>query len=310
MLTVLIATYNGGKTLPEVLNEYCKQDLPKEEWKLVLIDNGSTDNTKEIIEAFLPLLPITYLFEPRRGKNAALNTGLSHIEGDLIVFSDDDVLPHTNWLKELRIAADSHPLHSIFGGPVLPEWESPPEDWILSWVPLKPAFAILDDQEEGDKKGGNATVFGPNMAVRSNIFEMGYKFDETVGPNGSNYAMGSETDLLLRLRQEGFKAWHCKKAIVKHMIRSSQMNRRWILARAIRYGRGIYRSGLVRTEWKSYLWGIPVRLCLEILNKIRRLGAAKLSGNAEGIFEQHWHLNVFLGMAIEARTMHKNKEEK
>ena len=250
MLSVLIATYNGGKTLPAVLNEYCKQDLPKEQWKLVLIDNGSTDNTKEIIEKFVPLLPIIYLFEPRKGKNAALNTGLSSIEGDLIVFSDDDVLPHMSWLKELREAADSHPLHSIFGGPVLPEWESPPEDWILSWVPLKPAFAILDDQEEGDKRGGNATVFGPNMAVRSNIFEMGYKFDETVGPNGSNYAMGSETDLLLRLRQAGFKAWHSKNAIVKHMIRSSQMDRRWILARAIRYGRGIYRSGLVRAEWK------------------------------------------------------------
>ena len=56
MLTVLIATYNGAKTLPAVLNEYCKQDLPKEEWKLVLIDNGSTDNTKEIIERILAFI--------------------------------------------------------------------------------------------------------------------------------------------------------------------------------------------------------------------------------------------------------------
>jgi len=92
------------------------------------------------------------------------------------------------------------------------------------------------------------------MAVRSNIFEIGYKFDENIGPNGANYAMGSETDLLLRLRHAGFKAWHCKNAIVKHMIRSSQMDRRWILARAIRYGRGVYRSGLVRSEGKPHLW--------------------------------------------------------
>ena len=95
MLTVLFATYNGEKTLPAVLNAYSKQSLPKEEWKLVIVDNGSNDNTKEIINEFLPLLPITLLFEPRRGKNVALNTGLSHIEGDLIVFTDDDVLPHT-----------------------------------------------------------------------------------------------------------------------------------------------------------------------------------------------------------------------
>ena len=107
--------------------------------------------------------------------------------------------PIQNWLKELRIAADSHPSYSIFGGPILPKWESPPEDWILSWVPLKPTFAILDDQEEGDN-GRYGLVFGGNMAVRSSIFQMGYKFDETVGPNGSNYAQGSESQLLKRLR--------------------------------------------------------------------------------------------------------------
>jgi glycosyltransferase involved in cell wall biosynthesis len=309
MLTVLIATYNGAKTLPIVLHEYCKQALPKAEWKLALVDNGSTDNTKEIIEEFLPLLPVTYLFEPRRGKNVALNAGLSHVEGDLIFFTDDDVLPHENWLKELRAAADSHPVHSIFGGPILPEWESPPEDWILSWVPLKPAFGILDDQEEGDKGGKNATVFGANMAVRSNIFEMGYRFDETVGPNGSNYAMGSETDLLVRLRQAGFKAWHCKNAVVKHIIRTPQMDKQWILARAIRYGRGMYRAGLVGAELKSDIWGMPVRLYLEILNKVFHLGAAKLSENAESMFTQHWHLNVFLGMATEARNIYKERKK-
>jgi glycosyltransferase involved in cell wall biosynthesis len=305
MLTVLIATHNGAKTLPIVLGEYCKQTLPKTEWKLAIVDNGSTDNTKEVIDKFVPLLPVMYLVETRRGKNVALNSGLAHIEGDLVLFTDDDVLPHENWLKELRTEADSRPFHSIFGGPILPAWESPPQDWILSWVPLKPAFGILDDQEEGDKDGKGATVFGANMAVRSNIFKMGYRFDETVGPNGSNYAMGSETDLLLRLRKKGFKSWHCKNAIVKHMIRSSQMEKQWILNRAIRYGRGIYRAGLVEPELKLCIWGMPVRLYLEILNKVIRLGAANLSRNAEGIFTQRWHLNAFFGMATEARNIRK-----
>jgi glycosyltransferase involved in cell wall biosynthesis len=303
MFTILIATYNGGKTLPAVLDAYRKLAGVSGGWKLVLINNGSDDDTKDIINEFSALLPISHLFETRRGKNIALNTGLSHIEGDLVVFTDDDVLPQSDWLKELRTAADSHPSYSIFGGPILPEWESQPEDWILSWVPLAPTFAILQDLDEGPLEK-NMRVFGPNMAIRSSIFQMGFKFDETIGPNGSHYAQGSEAELLKRLGQAGFKAWHCKNAKVRHIIRSSQMNKKWVLGRAIRFGRGQYRLGRVGRQWKSHAWGMPVYLYLEILNKVCRLGIARLSRNDEKIFKEHWYLNVFLGMATEARNIY------
>jgi glycosyltransferase involved in cell wall biosynthesis len=307
MLSVLFATYNGGRVLPAVLEAYSKQSLSKDEWKIIIVDNGSNDNTNEVVSKFLPLLPITFLSESRKGKNVALNTGLSHIDGDLIVFTDDDVFPHVDWLKELRTAADSHPAYSIFGGPILPKWESPPEDWILSWVPLKPTFSILDDQEEGDH-GRKSAVFGPNMAVRSNIFEMGYKYDERVGPKGTNYAMGSETEFLRRLLKDGFKVWFCENAVVEHFIRSSQMEKEWILARAIRYGRGSYRLGMVGVKYRSYFQGIPLYLYVEILNKVYRLGKAKLSGNPESIFKEHWNLNYLYGIAMEARNIYKENK--
>ena len=87
MLTVLIATYNGAKTLPEVLSAYCALEPPDGGWKLVIVDNGSTDHTKEIVATFRHHLPLTYLYEPRQGKNTALNTGLSNISGDLVVLT-------------------------------------------------------------------------------------------------------------------------------------------------------------------------------------------------------------------------------
>jgi glycosyltransferase involved in cell wall biosynthesis len=58
-------------------------------WKLVIVDNGSTDRTRD-------KLRLTYLFEFKRGKNAGLNTGLAHVEGDLIVLTDDDAVPRTD----------------------------------------------------------------------------------------------------------------------------------------------------------------------------------------------------------------------
>lgn len=307
MITVLIATYNGAITLPDVLTAYHNLKTPDEEWKLVIVDNGSSDPTKEIITSFIHLLPITYLFEPRRGKNIALNTGLSSIVGDLIVFTDDDVIPHPDWLRQLRLAADSQPLYSIFGGPVLPLWESLPDDWILLWMPLGPTFSILDSKEEGPIEVHY--VYGNNMAIRSRVFQAGYKFDETIGPKGSNYAMGSETELLMRLHKSGFKAWHCSSAIVHHMIRSFQMDQKWVLSKAIRFGRGMYRLGNEFPNWTSFFFGIPRYWYRRIFHQIVRVGKAKWSGDAERIFGERWRLNYLLGIALEARHIYKSREK-
>jgi L-malate glycosyltransferase len=306
MLTILIATYNGAKTLPEVLSAYCALEPPDGGWKLVIVDNGSTDHTKEIIAAFRHRLPLTYLCEPKKGKNAALNTGLSTISGDLVVLTDDDVLPRSDWLRQLRLAAHSQPLYAIFGGPILPKWQLPPEEWMLTWVPMGPTFALLNSFDEGPINP--RLVFGPNMAVRADIFQRGYRFDEAIGPQGSSYAMGSEGEFLRRLAKAGFKAWHCRDAIVEHIIRSFQMNKAWVLARAVRYGRGQYR--LAAKELPSLpasVLGIPMSLLLHILAQGLRLGCAKLSSDREKVFKAQWRLNFLVGKSIEARQLYQKR---
>lgn len=302
MLTVLIATYDGAETLPDVLNAYCQLESPNGGWKLIIVDNGSPDHTKEIIASFSKRLPLTYLIESKRGKNVALNTGLSDVSGDLVVFTDDDVLPQPDWLRQIRSAADSHLSFSIFGGPILPKWKSSPEDWILDWVDLGTTFAILYPAEEGPFNPH--LVWGPNMAIRSDIFQKGYRFDETIGPKGANYAMGSETKFILRLTKAGFKVWHCKKAVVHHVIQSSQMTQDWVLNRAIRRGRGKYRQEAQDSPSSlALLLGIPRSLLLQILVQSLRVGRAWWRGDAEKIFKARWELNFLIGRAIEAQLI-------
>lgn len=308
MLTVLIATYNGAKTLPEVLKAFCRLQTPAGGWKLVIVDNGSTDATKEIIHSFVDRLPLSYLFEPSRGKNAALNTGLAHVEGDLVVLTDDDVLPRSDWLLEMRGAADSHPSFSLFGGTVVPRWEIPPEEWILvilAWVPVGLVFGNTDPSwNEGPIKP--YCLFGANMAIRAEIFEAGYRFSVRIGPRGRNYAMGSETELTLRLGKAGFMSWHCKQAVVEHIVRRFQMNRAWILGRSLKFGRGSYRTWIQYEDigLKSYL-GIPRHLIKEIVKQALYVGRAKLSGDTKELFQQRWKFNYLLGQAIEAWLIHR-----
>jgi glycosyltransferase involved in cell wall biosynthesis len=302
MMTVLMTTHNGAETLPEVFDAYRKLDPPIGGWKLVVVDNGSTDNTKEIITSFLSRLPLTYVFEPTLGQNVAVNTGLLSVTGDLVVKTDDDALPRPDWLVQMRFAADSQPSFSIFGGAIVPQWEVPPEDWILKWE-----GSILAITDPGWEEGPIAAprVYGPNMAFRSGAIKAGYRFDTSLGPVGSRYGMGNETDFLQRLEKAGFRAWHCKRAVVAHMILKNQMKKEWVLGRAIPAGRAEYQREL-RDDQNSptTLLGVPRYMLREILTQAIHFGRAKVSQDADAVFRERWRLHFLIGRAIEGRILH------
>lgn len=304
MLSVLMATHDGASTLPEVLDAYCRLVAPVGGWHCVIVDNGSADSTKDIIESYLERLPLTYVFESVQGKNAALNTGLAMVKGDLVIFTDDDAIPHPDWLCEMRSAADANPSFSIFGGAIIPRWELQPEPWLTSWVQLGPVFSLTDPTwREGPVPP--YFVFGPNMAIRASVFEAGYRYDTTIGPRPGQYAMGSESELTSRLSKAGFTAWFCKKALVEHIIRRLQMERRWILRRGIRYGRGKYRWSIQQENvGRKKLFGVPGYLLRELVKKALIVARAKFSGDDAEFFECRWVFNYLLGQAIEAHEIY------
>ena len=293
-----MTTRDGQRTLPRVLGAYADLEPLEGGWRLIVVDNGSTDATAEILRSFSEKLPLTCLFEARRGQNRGRNAGLDRIEGDLVVFTDDDAIPRRDWLAQIRRAADANPGFAIFGGAILPRWESPPEDWVLRWVPQAAVFAITDPAwEEGPIR--SSWVFSPNMAIRAAVFRDGHRFDERFGPREGSYPMGSETELTQRLTGAGLLSWHARKAIVEHVIRPYQMTQEWILSRAVRFGRGQYRLSSQRQRPRSIL-GVPVGPIRGILSSAGRLALAKRSGDPEATFRWRWNLRCSIGNALEA----------
>ena len=303
MLTVLIATRNGAKTLPGVLEAYCRLESPRGGWKMVIVDNGSTDGTGDIIASFSDRLPLTYVFEPAAGKNRALNAGLAFVSPDLVALTDDDTFPRPDWLVRIRQAADAQPTYGIFGGAVLPRWETSPAAWLLKWVPLAPSFAVTNpDLREGPTDGHQ--VFGPNMAVRAEIFLAGHRFDPSIGPTDArNYPMGSETEFVLRMMRQGVTAWWVPTAVVDHLVRTVQMHPRWIIRRAARAGRGQCRLGLNRPPHATlHFLGITIFLYYEVARKAVGIVVAALLFDGEKLFHRRWALSYICGYALEARA--------
>jgi glycosyltransferase involved in cell wall biosynthesis len=273
---------------------------------LVVVDNGSTDRTREIIESFLTVLPLTCLFEGNLGKNAALNTGLAHLAGDLAVFTDDDVFPRSDWLLQLQKAADDHPSYSIFGGAILPRWEVPPSRWV-GWVPPAPVFAITDPRlREGPTDPG--FLYGPNIAIRAHVFHAGTRFDPSIGPRGAEYPMGSEAELLQRLKGQGLKAWYVQQAVVEHFIRDYQISKSWMLKRATRFGRGQLRLMNASGTTAPRRFGLPRRCFLHMLKRFVTISTAWLKSDEQKMFLARWELNCLWGQVVEARLLRRRRQ--
>jgi hypothetical protein len=146
------------------------------------------------------------------------------------------------------------------------------------------------------------------MAVRASVFASGFRFNTAIGPNGTNYAMGSEAEFVRRVLGAGYKAWHSASAVVHHIIRREQMTREWVLGRAVRFGRGQYRLNYHEfLRPPRSLMGIPLYMVREMAEHAFSMTKARISGDARALFQEQWKLRYLYGQAVEARIL--NHEE-
>jgi glycosyltransferase involved in cell wall biosynthesis len=235
-ITVLFATLNGTYTLPRVLDRMEMLIPPGGGWKIVAVDNGSSDGSYELLQSRASRLPMQVLREPRRGKNVALNAGLAFVEGDIVALTDDDIILSKDWLTTLEKIAYCQTEFDIFGGPIFPVWEQPPPPWLLRNVPR--SFLGWTDFQEGEIDAG--LIWGGNMAVRTQLFKK-LRFAE-------GWEMHSETEFTIRAQKEGHRCWHSHASPAGHIIKPHQLSKEWHLERA--YARGRTDRRICRTEMK------------------------------------------------------------
>jgi glycosyltransferase involved in cell wall biosynthesis len=250
-ISVLIATYNRADILRQTLENMTCLDRDGLSVEFVVVDNNSSDHTKEVIESFTDRLPIFYLFESRPGKNCALNKALNEVPlGKLVVFTDDDVKPKKDWLKAIIAITNRWPDYKVFGGKqflIYPEVEIP--KWASSKVVMEIAFGWHDYGDKERPYSPNTFPFGANFWVRGEIFEDNKRFNESIGPQPGSYIMGSEISFLRSLSEEGYRIVYSPNAVVGHCVCPNQISRLNILRRAYRCGRqGPHIGGLCRRK--------------------------------------------------------------
>jgi GT2 family glycosyltransferase len=153
-------------------------------------------------------------------------------------------------------------------------------------------------------------VYGPNMAIRTAVFQSGVRFDPSIGPRSSSYyAMGSETELTIRLSRQGYKAWYVPSAVVEHFIRDKQLHKSWVLKRAIRYGRGCFRLGNVEKKYGGLplLFGVPRTYFRQICGEEKSIIKAWLMSDERELLSACWRRNCLWGQMVEAYLRHRRR---
>ncbi|MBI2527080.1 MAG: glycosyltransferase family 2 protein [Candidatus Rokubacteria bacterium] len=305
MISVVFSTRNGVRTLVRTCDALCRVDAPSGGWELIAVDNASTDDTAAVLARYRTRLPLTVLSCPTPGKNIALNLALAHVKGDLVVFTDDDVLPARDWLMAMKAVATEQASVAVFGGRILPEWPFPPPEWVLGHVDLAVAFGLhSDDMPEGLDVPW--VVWGGNMMIRASVFRGGIRFNEALGPAPGQYVMGGETELVRRLSAAGHRCYFSNRPVVKHIIRPDQLTRCWTLHRARRHGKWLcVEESMVRPEQQrvALVFGVPRWRVRRLLTEYLRASAKGGWFATRASYRHSWNVQLELGFCAQSRAM-------
>jgi glycosyltransferase involved in cell wall biosynthesis len=232
--SVLISTHNRAHLLNETLNHLRNQAPGVSSWELIVVNNGSFDETSSVLDRAKVGLPLIVVDEPQLGKSRALNKALKIARGDLLIFTDDDIEPAPGWLNQLISAAQRWPDHNIFGGAVIAKFPAGTPVWLREHPYSAIYFANLAPEiPEGPVEGWPV---GPNYAIRARTME-GLSFNTKLGPQGKINLMGDETELFRKLLARGERTIYVPSAIIRHIVRERQIKPRWLRKRAFYFGR-------------------------------------------------------------------------
>jgi GT2 family glycosyltransferase len=295
--SVLLATRDRAASLERTLASLEAQAAPGIRWEVLVADNGSTDDTEAILARWAGRLPIHRAVESVAGKNRALNRILTMAQGQLLLFTDDDVVFAPGWIAGHAAAAARWPDYDIFAGVVHPLFPSTPPSWAADKRLRAILFAEYD--HGAAEQPTEYLPFGPNFAVRATALGT-TRFDDSVGPNGAEYPMGGETELLRRLTRQGARTVYVPGAMVQHLVRADQLTEAFVLGRALRFGRGLVRLGDV--SWSPHrLFGVPRYLVRQLAEAWAARAWARLAHDHDAGLARNFAYHAVLGSVAECR---------
>lgn len=246
MLSVVIPTRDRAPLLRQCLQSLCDQQFSREQFEVIVIDNGSTDDTAAVSREFSERLPaLRYYYEPVPGQHTGRNLGMLRAAGEILVYGDDDIVAAPTWLAAIAEAFQD-PDVVLVGGRNLPNYEVTPPGWVESlwrsdsagrWL----GYYSICDFGDRVRNISPVKVYGCNFSIRKSFLREIGGFHPDVMPKENMIFMGDgDTGVSRELIRRGIPARYQPDALVYHHVAASRMTEGYLLHRM--FGQGISDS--------------------------------------------------------------------
>lgn len=205
-ISVVIPVLNDADRLRLCLQRLAQQTLPQDQFEIIVVDNGSTDDLESVKADFSA---IQFLTEDKRGPAAARNTGILQAGGEVIACTDADCLPADNWLEEGLKCLQGQSDHTLVAGRIEVVAKNPKAS---TSVELYDMHTWLQ-QEQNARNGFSASA---NLFFFKRLF-----LDVGMFDSDSFAFAGEDVDFCLRVQQRGMAVHYCSQAIVRHPAHES-----------------------------------------------------------------------------------------
>jgi len=196
-VSVIIPTLNEENAIGRCLDALCALDFPQPSFEVIIVDNGSSDETLRIAESYRDRLNLRLIQQKGVYISALRNLGASQARGDFLFFLDADCLAPREWLADgIRHLAEAN--HDLVGG----HYEIPPDS---TWI-----ARIWHEDREAGKLGEVTYLPGGDLIIRREVFARLHGFDASLQTN-------EDCEFCRRARADGLKVWAVRQLRVIHL---------------------------------------------------------------------------------------------
>ncbi|MDP5017178.1 MAG: glycosyltransferase [Dolichospermum sp.] len=230
-ISAIICTHNRDTYLGAAIDSLLAQDFAGN-FEVLVVDNGSSDHTREVVEQRATDSRLKYIFEPTLGLSVARNTGAKAANAEILAYLDDDAVASPSWLKLLLSAYLSNPQLAIAGGKITLLWPpgiAPPK-WISTELAGNLGAYDLGDQLVYIDKPG-LTPRGLNYSIRSSFLTEVGGFDLQLGRVGKNLLSNEELQMTEFALQRHWQVAYIPEALVAHNVAPERIKPSWFLNR-------------------------------------------------------------------------------